>query len=235
MKLLKGLAARLLLGWAFVAGPSVAHAGIPVIDLANLAQAVQEVLSSITQIQNQISQIRQLQAQYEAISGSRNLGAILNNPLLQDYVPRDAVQVIRTIEADGYGGLQGAGKALRDARMVYNCMDLDGVERARCQAALSRPYQSKAWLEEAMERAGARTAQINALMGQINATADQKAILELQGRLQAENALLQHEATQISLARGIAEAEVQVAAARAREGQLEQQSRTGRLGDFMAR
>ncbi|MEZ5644350.1 MAG: type IV secretion system protein [Burkholderiaceae bacterium] len=47
--------------------------GIPVIDVANLFQAVQQVINDITQINNQIQQIRQLQTQIESINGMRNL------------------------------------------------------------------------------------------------------------------------------------------------------------------
>lgn len=55
-------------------GASHARAtGIPVIDVANLFQAVQQVINDITQINNQIQQIRQLQTQIESINGMRNL------------------------------------------------------------------------------------------------------------------------------------------------------------------
>ena len=56
--------------------------GIPVIDVANLFQAVQQVINDITQINNQIQQIRQLQTQIESINGMRNLGDVFNNPLI---------------------------------------------------------------------------------------------------------------------------------------------------------
>jgi type IV secretion system protein VirB5 len=70
-------------------------------------------------------------------------------------------------------------------------------------------------------------------MGQIDATTDQKAIDEIQARVVAENALLHHEQTQIEMARGLAEAEYRIAEARAKEAQLQQASRTGRLAHFV--
>ena len=42
-------------------------------------------------------------------------------------------------------------------------------------------------------------------MGQINATGDQKAVLEIQARIGAENALLAHEMSQVQMLQGIAE------------------------------
>ena len=59
-------------------------------------------------------------------------------------------------------------------------------------------------------------------MQQINATPDAKAVAEIQARLDAENAMLQHQQAQISLARGIAEADARIAESSAKEGQLQQ-------------
>ena len=64
--------------------------GIPVIDVANLVQTVQQVINDITKINNQIQQIRQLQTQIESINGIRNLGDVFNNPLLKNYIPAEA-------------------------------------------------------------------------------------------------------------------------------------------------
>jgi type IV secretion system protein VirB5 len=64
--------------------------GIPVIDVANLVQTIQQVLDGITQINNQVQQINQLQSQINSINGIRNLGNVFNNPLLRNYVPAEA-------------------------------------------------------------------------------------------------------------------------------------------------
>src|SRR5665213_764011 len=75
-------------------GASAANAGIPVIDAANLVQAIQQViawgqqqLQMGTQIQNQVSQIQNQATQIARITGTRNLGQVFNNPLLQQVVP----------------------------------------------------------------------------------------------------------------------------------------------------
>ena len=61
--------------------------GIPVIDIANLIQTIQQVLNDVTKIENQVQQIKAMESQLSSITGARNLGAILNNPALQNYVP----------------------------------------------------------------------------------------------------------------------------------------------------
>jgi len=206
--------------------------GIPVLDTANLVSAIQRLQSSITQINNQYQQIRQLYDQLNAMSRARGLGDVLNNPALQNYIPRDAANLVQQIEQRGYGGLNGAARALRDAEMVYNCLDLDGAQRVRCQASLARPYQGKAFMDTALRSARDRSNQINALMQRAGATQDLKEAAELQARIAAENALLQHEVSQIQLVRGIAEADQRIAEAQSREAQLQQASRTRRLAEF---
>ena len=229
------LLVRAALCTSMLFGANAAHAGIPVIDVAGLVQAVQEVMQSIQQITNQIRQIEQLQAQVEAITGARNLGAILNNPALQNYIPADATNVLGNVQTNGYGGLTATARTLRDAQMTYNCLNLAGGARTQCQSSLAMPYQQKALMQDAMDAARGRIAQIQSLMGQIDATPDQKAVSEIQARITAENAMLQHQMTQINLARGMAEAEARIAESKAREAQMQQASRTGRLEDFLPR
>lgn len=77
--------------------------------------------------------------------------------------------------------------------MVYNCLYLGGVAQTSCQARLAQPYQDKGMQQDAMKDAEGRLAQIDTLMQQINATTDQKGVLEIQARFGAENAMLTHE------------------------------------------
>ncbi len=235
MKLLSSTLARIAFCASMFFGAGAANAGIPVIDVAALVQAVQEVMQSIQQITNQIRQIEQLQQQYQAITGVRNLGDVVNNPALQNYLPANTTDLFGNVQSGGYGGLTNSAKALRDAQMTYNCLNLAGSVQTRCQSSLAMPYQQKALLQDAMNAARGRVAQIQGLMQQINATQDSKAVAEIQARLDAENAMLQHQQTQISLARGIADAEAQIAESRAKEAQLQQASRTGRLENFLPR
>jgi type IV secretion system protein VirB5 len=216
-----------------LAGTGTQATGIPVIDIANLIQTVQQVINDITKIQNQIQQITQLQQQLASINGSRGLGTVLNNPQLRNYVPAEAYTVVNAVSTAGYGGLNGTAKALRDAAMVYNCMDLDGDARTTCQAALAQPYQHKGLLQDAMKAAAGRLTQIQGLMEQINATADQKAVQEIQARIGAENALLAHELSQIQMLQGLADSDERIARSRDRERQYQMLTRNGRIADHL--
>jgi type IV secretion system protein VirB5 len=218
----------------FALGSGNAQAqGIPVIDVANLVQTIQQVVNDITKINNQVQQIAQLQSQLASINGMRNLGTVLNNPLLRDYVPPQAFIVLNAVNTAGYAGLNGTAKVLRDAAMVYNCMDLSGAARTNCQAALAQPYQHKGLLQDAMKAASGRLSQINALMDQIDATTDQKSVQEIQARIGAENALLAHEMSQLQMLQGMADSEERIERSRQRERQYQMLARTGRIADFL--
>jgi type IV secretion system protein VirB5 len=207
--------------------------GIPVIDVANLVQTVQQVVNDITQINNQVQQITQLQNQLQSMNGIRDLGNVFNNPLLKNYVPAEAFTYLNAVNTSGYSGLNATAKLLRDAAMVYNCMDLTGDARTQCQAALAQPYQQKGLLQDAMTSAAGRLSQIQSLMGQINATTDQKSVQEIQARIGAENALLAHEMSQLQMLQGMADSEERIARSRERERQYEMLGRTGKVSDYL--
>ena len=207
--------------------------GIPVIDVANLVQTVQQVVNDITQINNQVQQITQLQNQLNSINGIRNLGNVFNSPMLRNYVPPEAYTYLNAINTSGYSGLNATARTLRDAGMVYNCMDLAGAARTSCQAALAQPYQQKGLLQDAMRSAAGRLPQINSLMDQINATTDQKSVQEIQARIGAENALLAHEVSQVQMLQGMADSEERIARSRERERQYQMLGRTGRIADYL--
>ena len=247
MNFLRKIFLRVLLATSAVCAAPSAHAGIPVIDVANLIAALEQCIADITsianeytqitnqytQITNQYQQIRQYQEQLEALKGARNLGDVLNNPLLQNYVPRDAARIVTRIESGGYGGLEGSARALRDARLVYNCNEFRSGDRTQCEAELARPYQTLAWMKDAQEASRDRLKQITDLMRKVNTTNDPKAIAEMQARIGAESALLQHEQSVIQMATGMQQAEDQILISRKREAQLEQTVRKGKLEDFV--
>ena len=207
--------------------------GIPVIDVANLVQTIQQVLNDITAISNQVQQITQLQSQINSLNGMRNLGDVFNNPLLRNYVPAEAYTYVNAINTSGYAALNATAKVLRDVDMVYNCLDRIGSARTACQASLAQPYQHKGLLQDAMKAASGRLSQIQSLMGQINATTDQKAVQEVQARIGAENALLAHEMSQVQMLQSMADSDERIARSRERERQYEMLTRTGKVADYL--
>lgn len=214
--------------------------GIPVIDVANLVQTVQQVMNDITeitnqvqQINNQVQQINQLRSQLNSLNGVRNLGKVFHDLALTNYVPAEVYTFFNDINVSGYSGLSATAKSLRDASLIYNCADRSGSARTACQAALAQPYQHKGLLQDAMKAAAGRLSQIQSLMDQINATNDQKSVQEVQARIGAENALLAHEVSQVQMLQGMADSEERIARAQDRERQYQMLARTGKVSDYL--
>jgi len=152
---------------------------------------------------------------------------------LRPVLPANAFNALNALDASGYGGLTPTARTLRDVGMVYNCLNVTGAARTACQATLAQPYQQKALLQDAMRAASGRLAQINSLMAQTNATNDQKAVLEIQARIGAENAMLAHEMSQVQMLVGMADSEERIARSRDRERQYEMLARTGKISDYL--
>lgn len=218
-----------LLG-VFGAGSTLpAQAGIPVIDVSNLAQAILQVTNTITMITNQVSQIQNQVTQIQAITGSRGLGTVLNNPNLQNYIPTDAMASYGAVDG-GYGALSATGKTLRDAQMIYNCVDKPaGSARTICQATFARPYQQKAYMQQGFNTSNQRMTQIQGLMSQINSTQDEKAIAEVQGRIGAETAMVLNEMSRAQYEQGMFQADQHAESNRQEELRMNQLNRTGNL------
>jgi type IV secretion system protein VirB5 len=219
---------------ALLAIAAPAHAGMPVIDIANLIQAVENVLDQAASLENEASQIEGLEQQLQSINGVRGLANIANNPLLHDYIPAAAPRILQDVSTLGTSGLAGTGRVLRDARMIYDCENVPaGQSQVACQAQLGLPYQQKGFFQDAAQVASQRMDQINALLQQAATTQDPKAAQEIQARISGEAAMLAHELTLIQLQAAQAQADDRINASRAAEAMQQTTTRTGHVADFV--
>ena len=150
----------------------VAAQGIPVIDAANLVQAVNQVLAWEQQYKQMLMQIEQLTKQTDlatqnlnAMTGSRGLGTISN----------------------------GITQSVLDANFQTKLSSLSthGELNAFANAQLLNLHQAT----------GTRYQQIQALMAAINETNDPKSIAELTARIQSEQAMISNEQKEAELVR----------------------------------
>jgi type IV secretion system protein VirB5 len=230
---LKRWSSLLTVSAVFVLGVAPARAGIPVFDATNLAEAIQNVMQSLTQIDNQIAQIQTATAHLNSINGLRGIANFANSPLLHDYIPTGAGQILASIDRSGYAGMSGHGLALRNQNMIYNCANIqDSARRTLCQAQLGRPYQQKAFFEDALQTSSQRMAQISALMQRSATASDEKATLEANGRLAGETVMLLHENTQAQLLAAQTANEEQILRSEANQKMLERSTRTGQLSHY---
>ncbi|HGX6067293.1 TPA: P-type DNA transfer protein VirB5 [Salmonella enterica subsp. enterica serovar Infantis] len=208
---------------AGIAVSSAAFAQIPVTDGASIAQQVAAQAETIAkwkmQYDQMTSQINQMKQQYESLTGSRNLGQILNNSALRDYLPNDWQGVYDAVKSGGYSGLSGRAQSIYEANKAFDaCMVFKLVDqRTACEAQAVKGAQDKAFALDAYDKAKSRLTQIDQLMAKINDTPDPKAIAELQGRIAAEQAMIQNEQTKLQMYQMVAAAEDRLQEQRQRE------------------
>ncbi|PWE14934.1 P-type DNA transfer protein VirB5 [Alcaligenes faecalis] len=202
---------------------SQALAQIPVTDGAAIKTSVQQQVETMAkwklQYDQMVSQIDQMKQEYQSITGVRGLGDVLNNPALRDYLPDDWQGVYDSVKSGGYAGLSGrAGQVYNDNKIYDTCVNhTDEQSRISCEAQAVKGAQDKAFALDAYDKAKERLGQIDALMQEINRTQDPKSIAELQGRIAAEQALIQNEQTKLQMYSMVASAEDRLQQQRQRE------------------
>lgn len=196
-----------------IAASSAAFAQIPVTDGASIAKSVENQIETMAkwkmQYDQMVSQIDQMKQQYAAVTGARGMGELFNNPQLRDYLPQDWQGVYDSVKSGGYAGLSGRAESIYNDNKVYDsCTGFSSMEqRVNCEAQAVKGAQDKAFALDAYDAAKNRLSQIDQLMQQINQTQDPKAIAELQGRIAAEQAMIQNEQTKLQMYQMVAAAE----------------------------
>lgn len=212
MKALKRLFGAFALAFGMAAG-NAAHAGIPVIDGANLAQAIQQVTAWAQQYQQMVEQIEQMQQAYNNLNGVRNMGSLVNNPASRKYLPDD----YQTILSNGVGQWEAIRDAARKFDMATSSLAASSdaaqaFEQVAKQAAINR-----AGAEEAYKMASQRFSDIQVLLDRVNSAPDAKDIADLQGRIQAEQVMMQNEANKLQMLAQLASAQRDLQSQQARE------------------
>lgn len=225
MKSLKSLLGSFFLMLASFVG--TAHAQIPTTDVLGLAQQIKQVEAWAQQIQAMKDQLDNQRSLYGSLNGSRGIGQLLNNPTLRDSLPPNWQQVYASVMSGGYAGLTGSAKSIRDTNAIYQCPStLPQDQLQRCYREMNKTAQDKAFANDAYTASQKRLDNIQALMGQIDNATDQKTILDLQARIQSEQAMIQNEHTKLQMFKMMSEAEDRLIAQQKHEQDLKDISAT---------
>ena len=159
--------------------------GIPVIDAASLASQAAHYAEVLAQWQqqyrNMINQVTAVQAQLQAVTGTRDLGKLFTNPVLYQQLPPDMQSVYRDVRR--VGNSMGTLTATHDGDRSYYGTINTSINN------LTTGYQA----------AADRLGRLQGLLSQVDATQDQKASQDLANRIAVEQTLLQNESSKIAL------------------------------------
>jgi len=213
------LALALALGLA----SSPARAGIPVIDVAAIAQLIQQVTYWSQQIQHMVTQVNQLRQTHESITGERGMGELLPVPAAaRNYLPEEIGPMLDAAAgtAGAYAGVSAQVRTLVTANAVLpadTLAELTPEQRALIEDARQAAAALQGLSRAAYGNASQRFAQLQQLLAAIAATGDQKAILELSARIQSEQTMLQNEQNKLATLHQVAQAQELARAQQVRE------------------
>ena len=190
-----------------------AQATYPVIDVAAITQMLQQINYWRQQISAMSNQLNQLKQTHETLTGPRGMESLLNfTDQQRNYLPRDWAEVARVLQGQSahYGQLAGSTAALVDSRAVLTPAELGRLapqERESIVAARQSAAGLAVMSREAYAQASARFASLSQLVQALGNAGDAKAALDLQGRIAAEQAMLENEQMKLELLAQAAEAD----------------------------
>ena len=214
------VSAALLVG--LTAAPA-AHATYPVIDVAAINQLVAQINYWKQQISAMQRELTQLQQTHAALTGPRGMQALLSlSDAERNYLPKDWAGVAQVLA--GQSAQYGALASAVEAGVAQRAM-LDPARLARMTEAERKSIEEErrasmglaVMAREAYAQAGARFASLAQLVQAIGTASDAKAIADLQGRIAAEQAMLENEQAKLAVLSQVAAAEAQVREQQRRE------------------
>lgn len=163
--------------------------GIPVFDGANAINAIQQIAHMIEQINQLKNQLQVAEKELQQMSSVRGMGSIIgseyDNEMGVDYgsILNDA-----NIKGADDFGLKG------DTASLYNDKN---------KAAAEWKGRSDKFLNQAVDR----FTELQKLVAKVNAAPDPKDVMDLQARIQSEEALLQNEMLKLEMMQSQAQAD----------------------------
>ncbi len=194
------LAAFLSMGLALTHN---ARAQWAVVDIPATVQLVQQVATTKQQLETALNQLQQAKQALDSMTGRRGMERLLNGTV-RNYLPFDWDQLSTSLKGlnSGYSGLsKDVQNALRSVSVLSpeNLLNMAPPERKQIEAVRQWVALQTALSRQALAATSGRFTAIQSLINAIPQATDQKAILDLQARISAEQNMLQNEQTKLQV------------------------------------
>lgn len=181
-----------------------------VYDPTNNAQLVSQLNQMVKQYQQQLQQLQQAVQQTSAMTGTRNMGSLINSPAdaqLRRYLPSDWQS---TLGMGSASGLTGSASQTQSLYNGYNSTyapvsgasaitrDPNGPMAQAIDRKTQTTYASMAASEQSFNNTTPRTSNYESLLQQLNTTTDLKSSVDLQSRINAENGMALNELVRLN-------------------------------------
>ena len=199
---------------AFAGLAGGAHAQIPVTvtsDIPATMNQIETIMKWTEQLKSMSDQLDQMKQVYGTLQGMRNLGSLMNNDLLMQYLPQDYVSAVQGLKNGGgsFAGISGSLSDIVRANQLRSCAELnsDPQMRSSCTKQWQQLALQKQIGDMGYRRASENIRNLQTFVGSINSSTDQKAISEVQARIQVETVRMQNEQIKLSTIQAMEEAD----------------------------
>ena len=167
-----------------------------------------------------VQEYNQLVEEYRSLNGIRGMASLVNNPQLRRYLPDE----YKNILSQGYGDWQALRTALDNPVGSSNLQKL-----RRDQLAID-----EAMVLESYKQASRRFGDIQVLLDKINDASipDAKDMVDLQARIQAEQVMMQNEASKIAMMKNLQEIQQRTMTAQGRANVKEMRDAPGSFANI---
>jgi type IV secretion system protein VirB5 len=187
---------------ALLAGTPAAHAQWAVVDVGAIAQLIQEVQVLEQELATAQGELAQSQQTFRSMTGNRGMQMLLAG-VARNYLPTSGgdLQSLLAGNPGAWGALGGAMQALVDQNAVLSAQQIGQLAPAATHLEAVRRTTALAQAIEAaaLANSSARFGSLEQLIGAIAGASDQKAILELNARIGAEQTLTANEQTKLEV------------------------------------
>src|ERR1700682_2297950 len=168
-----------------------ANAQFAVIDVSAIRQLVQEVQQMQQALQTAQNQLNQAQQEYQSITGLRGMQNLLSG-INRNYLPTTWSQLPAAL-ASPIQTQVNSNAVLTPAQIAA----LSPAEQQQLNAARTNAALLQVATQQAYSTTSSRFASVQQLINTIGSANDQKGILDLQARIQAEQGMLQTDNTKL--------------------------------------
>ena len=170
-----------------------AQAQWAVIDVGAIAQLIQEAATLKQQLSTIEQQLTQAQQQYQSMTGTRGMQTLLSG-INRNYFPANSTQLMTSLATPIQATINSNAVLSSSQMAAFSPAQQQQLIAARGNAALLQVTTQQAYAT-----ASNRFASVQQLITAIPTATDQKGILDLQARIQAELGMLQNEQTKLQV------------------------------------
>ena len=187
-----------------------AHAQWAVIDVGAINQLVQEVTMMRQTLSTTQQALAEARSQYAAMTGSYGMSVLLSGQN-RNYLPTDWSQLQAVLQGTGgtYGTLASTVRQLVSANAVLTpgeVASLSPSEQSRLEAERQSVALLQAETRTALSTTSARFTALQQLIAAIPQAQTQKAVLDLQARIGAEETMLENDQSKLGVLYEVARA-----------------------------